>query len=104
MGRPEARIEDRLRRRVKEEGGRIRKTRWISRRGCADNLVWWPGPRIAFVECKPPGEDVDWDSLQGREIKRMRADGWTVLVVNSLAGVEDAIKLIKGVASTDCIR
>lgn len=95
MGRPEGRIEDYLKKRVQETGGAIRKVRWLCRRGGPDRLIWWPGPKAAFVEVKAPGEDVDWRSPQGREIRRLREDGWMVLVVNCKEQVDEAIKLVK---------
>ena len=55
MGAPEAKVENYLRKRVKEEHGQIRKLAWLGRRGAPDDFVWWPGPRFAFVECKAPG-------------------------------------------------
>lgn len=96
MGRPEARIENYLRRRVKEEGGWIRKARWIGRRGAADNIMGWEHPHLAFVECKREGEDIDWNSPQGREIKRLRALGYPVYVVNSKPAVDRMIAEVKG--------
>lgn len=95
MGRPEARIENYLRRRVKEEGGWIRKARWIGRRGAADNIMGWEHPHLAFVECKREGEDIDWNSPQGREVVRLRRLGFAVYVVNSTASVEQAIAATK---------
>lgn len=95
MGRAEGSIENYLRRRVKEEGGQIRKVRWLCRRGAPDDLIWWPGPRVAFVECKAPGERVDPRSPQGREITRLRDDGWTVYVVDNHEGVDAAISATK---------
>lgn len=96
MGAPEARIENYLRRRVREEGGLIRKVRWIGRRGAADNIVVWEYPRFAYVECKAEGEEVDWDSLQGREITRLRSLGYPVYVVNSKPAVDAMIAEVKG--------
>lgn len=98
MGKPEAKVEDYLRRRVKETGGQIRKTRWIGRRGAADNLCWWTFPQVALVECKAHDEYVDWRSLQGREIRRMRDAGWPVYVVNSREAVDAMLDEVRGVA------
>lgn len=95
MGKPESRVENRLRKRVKEEGFSIRKVRWIGRRGAADNLVWSRFPLAAFVECKAEGEDVDWRSQQGRELRRAADDGWPVFVVNDFEGVEEVITFLK---------
>ncbi|MDE2103177.1 MAG: VRR-NUC domain-containing protein [Patescibacteria group bacterium] len=96
MGRPEASIENYLAKRVKEEGGEIRKVSWIGRKGAPDRLVWWQGPRYAWCECKAPGEQVDWRSNQGREIRRMWDDGWEVYVLSSREEVDAMIEKVKG--------
>lgn len=103
MGKPEAKIENFLRRRVKEEGGQIRKVRWIGRKGAADNLIWWTFPRVALVECKAEGESIDWRSNQGREFRRMADADWPVFEVNSHEEVETVIEMVKkGVANPFC--
>jgi len=102
MGRPEGTIENYLRDRVKSLGGECRKCRWIGRRGCADDLIWFPlregqtRPRYAFVECKAPGKMVDWRSLQGREILAMRKAGWAVYVVSCKQEVDDMLLEVLG--------
>lgn len=88
MGKAEAFVEDYLRRRVKETGGKCRKLRFIGRRGALDNLTWWRFPRVAVVECKRPGEDVDLSSPQGRTFVGMRDDGWPAYVVSSREQVD----------------
>lgn len=96
MGRPEASVEDYLRKRVKEKGGQYRKVSWPGRRGAPDQLIWFEFPRVALVECKAPGEEVDWRSLQGREIRRMREAGWPVHVVASRSEVDAVIEEVRG--------
>jgi hypothetical protein len=96
MGRPESKIENYLRRRVAETGGNIRKARWIGRRGGPDDYVWWPGGLYAWVECKAEGEEVDWRSIQGREIRRMHDDGLEVYVVSTKEQVDDMITRVRG--------
>ncbi len=100
MGKREAKIEDYLQRRVKEEGGEIRKVRWIGRRGAADRLVWWSFPRVAWIECKAEGEEIDLRSLQGREFRRMRRDGWPAYIVSTHAQVDAVIELVKSGLAT----
>jgi predicted alpha-1,6-mannanase (GH76 family) len=96
MGRPEAKIENYLRRRVKETGGQYRKVKWISRRGAPDDLVWWTWPQAALVECKAEGKDVEPGSQQEREIQRFVDSGWPVYVVNSHADVDAMIEDVLG--------
>ncbi len=95
MGRPEASVENYLRAQVKAHGGQTRKVAWIGRKGAPDRIVWWKFPFIALVECKAPGEEVDWRSLQGREIKRLRDDRWPVCVVASRQEVDALIVMLK---------
>ena len=91
---PEGKIEAYLKKRVLETGGRIRKLSWIGRRGAPDRLIWWPGPLLAFVELKAPGKKPT--PQQEREHERLRADGFTVLVVDSLEGAEKAVLAVRG--------
>ena len=91
---PEGKIEAYLRRRVLETGGRIRKLSWIGRRGAPDRLIWWPGPRLAFVELKAPGKKAT--PQQAREHDRLRADGFSVLVVDTPEGAEAAVAAVRG--------
>jgi len=97
MGRPEAKIEDYLRKQVKAHGGQIRKIRWIGRRGAADNLIWWRFPRCALVEVKAPGEMIDWRSAQGREFLRMSSQGWPIYSVSSTGAVD---ALVRGIMNS----
>lgn len=96
MGRREGKIENYLRRRVKETGGQYRKVGWIGRRGAPDQLVWWTWPRVALVECKAEGEYVKPGSQQEREIKRFAETGWPVYVVNSHEAVDAVIEEVRG--------
>lgn len=103
MGRPEASVERYLRDRVRDEGGVIRKVQWAGVVGAPDRLLWLPSTRLtyAWVECKRPGEKVNWRSPQGREIGGMRAAGWLVYVVNSREQVDQMLEdLKKGVATS----
>lgn len=91
MGRAEGKVEDYLRRRVREEGGTIRKFRWIGRRGAADNLVWFTFPNVALVECKAEGKDTDPRSQQARDLRRMREARWPVYAVSSREEVDELL-------------
>lgn len=95
MGTPERKVEDYLRKRVKETGGMIRKIRWIGRRGAADNLVFYKFPAVALVEVKREGATVDPRSQQARDLRRMREAGWPVYVVSSREEVDAMIEEVR---------
>lgn len=90
-------IEDYLVKRVNAMGGEVRKVKWIGRRGAPDRLVmlpflqWdrWHNGGTIWVELKAPG--VEPEPHQAREHERMRAMGQRVLVIDSLAGVEELL-------------
>ena len=91
-------IEDYLVKRVNAMGGEVRKVKWIGRRGAPDRLVmlpvWEPSPgntfdRTTWVELKAPG--VEPEPHQVREHERMRKMGQRVVVIDSLAGVEELL-------------
>ena len=82
-------IEDYLVRRVTAAGGEIRKAAWIGRVGAPDRRVLLPGRPPVWVELKSPG--VKPEAHQLREHNRMRRLGELVVVVDSLAGVEELI-------------
>lgn len=96
MGKPEAKIENYLRRRVKETQGQIRKAKWIGRTSAPDDYVWWPGGANAWVECKAEGQDIDWHSNQGREILGMHDDGLNIFVVSTKDEVDRMIASVRG--------
>lgn len=95
----ERNIEAHLVDRVKELGGEVRKVQWIGRRGAPDRLVMLPRGRASsgsfsacstlWVELKAPG--VEPESYQLREHERMRKLGQTVVVIDSIEGVESLL-------------
>ena len=91
----ESKIEAELVKRVKAAGGRTRKVRWLCRNGAPDRLIWWPGPRAAFVEVKALGVSVDWRGPQGREITTLREDDWAVYVLNDVEQIDDIIEEVR---------
>lgn len=91
---PEGRIENYLRRKVLATKGRIRKVRWLDRRGAPDRFIWWPGPHMVFVECKAPGKKPT--PLQAREHARLRADGFRVEVIDSFEAVDELLEEMLG--------
>jgi len=93
----ESEIEEYLVQRVRALGGEVRKVKWIGRRGAPDRLVMMPDccgsvghiwPSI-WVELKAPGEKAK--PHQVREHDRMRAMGQRVVVIDSVAGVEELL-------------
>lgn len=77
----ESNIEKHLAATVKAAGGVAYKFVSPGRRSVPDRIVLLPGGRIVFVECKPPGKAPRADQL--REHKRLRALGFTVVVLDS---------------------
>lgn len=100
MKRPlrESDIEKYLVKQVKAAGGEVRKVQWIGRPGAPDRLVMLP-PRDQYapfahdvtiwVELKAPGKKAE--SHQAREHERMRKMGQRVVVIDSLAGVDEVL-------------
>lgn len=88
----EAKVEDYLKRRVKETGGHTRKVKWLDRLGAPDRLVWWQFPACCFVEVKAPGEENDLTEMQAREHRVLRETGWPVLVLSTMSQVDEFIE------------
>jgi hypothetical protein len=96
----ESQIEAHLVKRVKELGGEVRKVQWIGRHGAPDRLVMLPFagwdaygdnlPTTIWVELKAPG--VKPDPHQLREHERMRKMGQRIVVIDSVAGVEELLR------------
>ncbi|EHK3568807.1 VRR-NUC domain-containing protein [Escherichia coli] len=77
----ESTIEKHLVAEVKKAGGQAYKFVSPGRRAVPDRLVLLPGGRVVFVECKAPREKPRPDQL--REHERLRALGFTVVVLDS---------------------
>lgn len=85
-------IEKYLVKRVKECGGECRKVQWVGRRGAPDRVVMKPfNGRVStiWVELKAPGEKPEPHQI--REHERMRAMGQTVVVIDSIEGVDELL-------------
>lgn len=78
-------IEAYLVKRVRANGGQVRKVKWIGRRGAPDRRVMLPGLCV-WLELKATG--VPPEEHQLREHERMRACGEDVRVIDSIAGVD----------------
>ncbi|EAZ2455540.1 VRR-NUC domain-containing protein [Salmonella enterica] len=74
-------IEKHLVAEVKKAGGVAYKFISPGHRSVPDRIVLLPGGRIVFVECKAPGKAPRADQV--REHERLRALGFTVVVVDS---------------------
>ncbi|MDU2942391.1 MAG: VRR-NUC domain-containing protein [Citrobacter sp.] len=74
-------IEKHLVAEVKKTGGVAYKFVSPGHRSVPDRIVLLPGGRLIFVECKAPGKSPRADQL--REHERLRAMGFTVVVLDS---------------------
>lgn len=83
---PERKFEKRLVELAKKHGWYCRKVKWIGRNGAPDRLLIHPWGEVCWVELKSPGEEPD--KLQLREHEAMRKVHQTVLVIDSMEGVE----------------
>ena len=82
-------IEEYLVTRVKAMGGIAYKFTSPVRANVPDRIVVLPEGLLVFVELKAPGKVPN--AAQAREHARLRALGQRVVVIDSLAGVEDLL-------------
>jgi hypothetical protein len=90
-------IEAYLKKRVKELGGEIRKTKWVGRVGAPDRRVMLPDRAPVWVELKNPETIATFpanghERQQLREINRMRRLGELVEVIGTIEGVEELLR------------
>jgi hypothetical protein len=107
----ESQIEQRLVKRVKQEGGGVRKVKWIGRKNAPDRLVMlpdrhsggigyvdsWRDNCTIWVELKAPGLAATFpnnahERAQHREHERMRKMGQRVVVIDSYEQIEELLK------------
>lgn len=101
----ESTIEKYLVAQVEAHGGEVRKVKWIGRNSAPDRFVMLPSKRMAqtidcawcnpkglsiWVELKAPGKEPT--AAQVREHNRMRRVGQTVVVIDSLEGVDELLR------------
>lgn len=86
-------IEDYLRLRVKQMGGRAYKFVSPGNAGVPDRLVALPGTEMFFVELKAPGRKPT--PLQERKIAELERFGQTVFVADSREGVDEVLAAAK---------
>ena len=79
----ESTVEKYFVKRVKEEGGEVRKIRFLDRNGAPDRLALFPYGENYWVELKAPGKKAELHQL--REHKRLRKKGQRVLVIDRIA-------------------
>lgn len=87
----EARVEDRLKTKVKKAGGSTRKCVWPGHNGCPDRVVLWPRRRMLhWIELKRPATP-DAEAHQAREHQKLRDCGQIVLVLPSIEAVDEYV-------------
>lgn len=86
-------IENYLRDQVKKAGGKAYKFESPGNDGVPDRLVVFPDNRIYFVELKAPGKKPR--PLQIKQINDLKKFGCTVLVIDSIQGVNEFLKWVK---------
>jgi hypothetical protein len=84
-------IEEYLVKRVKAMGGIAYKFTSPQRVNVPDRIVALPGLAVVFVELKAPGVKPNQGQL--REHTRLRELGQCVVVIDSLAGVEELLNV-----------
>jgi len=88
-------IEKYLRDEIRKAGGRAYKFVSPGNNGVPDRLILMPGGRIVFVELKAPGNKPT--ALQAAQIAKIRALGFKVYIIDSMAGVDALIEEVKAV-------
>ncbi|KGX84470.1 PDDEXK family nuclease [Pontibacillus litoralis] len=87
-------IEEYLRKRAKEAGGKAYKFESPGNDGVPDRLVIFPGNNIYFVELKAPGKKPR--PLQLKQMRDISSFGCEVLVIDSKDGVNEFIQEARG--------
>jgi hypothetical protein len=88
-------IEEYLRNKVKAIGGKAYKFVSPGNSGVPDRLVLLPGGRSIFVELKAPGREPT--PIQLLQHKKLRALGFTVLIIDSKEKVDEFVKSLEEV-------
>lgn len=87
----ETTLEQKLIKRIRQEGGLCLK--WVSPgfTGVPDRIVLLPGGRILFVEVKRPGTKDGMSTRQKRVAEQLVGLGFTVIRMNSMDDIEEAL-------------
>lgn len=83
-------IEQKLIKRVREKGGLCLKFVSPGMRGVPDRIILLPAGRLIFVEVKAPG--MTPRKLQKAVHGELRALGFSVIVLDSVEGIEEVFK------------
>lgn len=99
----EGKVETYFKEQVEAHGGITRKAKWLCRRGCPDQFWSFPKKQYdkvpdetyreaacGFAEIKAPG--LPLQAHQQREIKKLKAAGVTVYVLDSFEAVDAFIR------------
>lgn len=78
---------------VKAAGGRAYKFVSPGNDGVPDRLVLLPNGQAVFIELKAPGKKPT--PLQESQIKKIRALGFRILVIDSKEGVNEFMKEVR---------
>lgn len=90
----ETRIENRLIKEVKKIGGKALKFTSPGITGVPDRIVLLPHGKIIFVELKAPEEKPS--PMQEYRAKELRALGFEVKCIDSVEGIMELIKEVRG--------
>lgn len=88
MGKAENKIAHPVRSYAIERGFEVRKVSYESREGCPDYMFYGYG-ELFFIEFKSP--DGTLRSNQVREIKRLRANGTRVFIIDNIEDGRDVV-------------
>jgi len=91
----ESSVEEYLRKKVKELGGKAYKFVSPGNAGVPDRLVCLPNGKVVFIELKAPGEKPT--PLQLKKHRELQQLGQTVYVIDSKAAVDEWLQSCYGV-------
>jgi len=90
----ESKIEKRLKKEVEKIGGKALKFVSPGLIGVPDRIVLLPHGKMIFVELKAPGKKLE--VIQDFRAKQLRKLGFNVKCIDSIEGIMELIKEVKG--------